>query len=569
MAVSLTSGDEAIIEATITQRNPGIFTDYYIRRDGGFTVYPGTPRHAVYLQHWADIGKKDFIASLCNIPYNVTGYKDDGEIYFREDRGYIPLPWHLDFFRAKPKERYIIGLAGSGKTMGMGILAMVMCAIIPNFKFMNVAPSKYQTEQMMNSIRDICQGTKFIDKFIKMKSGKWYTSKPLKIEFLNGSVAEFLNVDDNADNIQSSYGDWYNLDEAGLLSNITEHGTEALAQVALGITSRMRATAPDGRPRLGWMSWISNAYDCDTLWDRYEAGLLPNTIAYSRLVKHSDNPYLTKEQLTSIRRNAVLAGKEMQWMEGQRPQAPGAEISSKIVDPALDEEKFAVASRNAEDGIPGWRCEIGPGGIIYEEPPIGGHDYMISGDPGTGQAPDRNAPTMFVWDVTGFPDSKAEIVCVWWGNGGGSYMPFIEHFEDYVNRYRIPDIFRGYDSTGTQKAIAELSWESRGMNVNPLGFDGGKKWSYINALRLILSAGLIKAPKINAIRQQLVRYRLPDKKIAQDLVSALCMGAFMLYPLYRAAFPEFELPNAVQPGAFSLQRSRDDRTIYSRDSRAR
>ena len=570
---NLTVGDQAIIQEAIDLKNPGIFTNYYLKKPNGFKVYPGTPRHERFLawmkENRAKVGDK-FIAKLCDVPYEVTIKQEGNSIFFHEDRGYIPLPWHVEFYRVPQKERYVIGLAGSGKTMGIGVLALFMCATIPDFKFMNVAPSKYQSSQMINSIVDIAKDTPFLKKFLKFHGPKWYVSKPAyKIEFLNGSTAEFMNVDDNADNIQSSYGDWYNLDEAGLLDQIDENGVEALANVALGIISRMRATAPDGRPRLGWMSWISNAYDCDTLWDNYEAALIPNDFSWGRLVRHTDNPYLTAEQMDAIRRKAAIAGKEAACMEGERPQAAGSEISAKIVDPMFDDSLNEIAMAKASEGEDGWRYEQGHRGIIYETPARKDRIYMIAGDPGTGQAPDRNAPTIIVWDVTDFPMQPAVISAVWWSSGGGSYLPFITKFEELIVKYKIPEGFRGYDSTGTQKAMAELSWESRGISVVPMGFDGAKKWMYLNALRLILSKGLMKSPRFNGIRQQLVRYRVPDKKIAQDIVATICMGSFMLYPLYRAEYPEYDEDGPDRNSEGFARYGRDHRASYNRQGKPR
>ncbi len=574
-SASLTAGDQAIIKESYDKRNPGIFTNYYMRKRDGFTVHPETPRYTPYLAHWIGLGRPEtFTVELCDIPYEVRPYESDGVIYFREERGLILLPWHLEFYRNPSREKYIIGLAGTGKTFGMGALALFMCATIPDFKFMGVAPTQFQSSQMVNSIKDIISDTPFIKKFLVMKAGKYVVSKPYyQIEFKNGSEALFMNVDKNADNIQSSYGDWYNLDEAGLLADLDENGNETLTNVALGISSRMRATAPDGRPRMGLMSWISNAYDCDTLWNRYEWAVAnPGKHSWGKLVTHKENPYLTDVQLGDIRRNASLAGKEEQWMEGKRPPPPNAEISSRIIDPNLSRELFDEVATKAEAGVEGYHLDIGHG-FLYEKPYVANHTYVVTGDPGQGRAPDRNAPTIAVWDITDFPEKPAIMSAMWWGDGGGSWQPFVTRFERYIDQYRIPEQFRGYDSTAAQKMLAEFVFNASGKPVLPLGFDGQKKWAYLTALKLLLAKGLLKMPKFpnetDAIRQQLTRYRIPDSKIPQDIVATFSMAAYIMQPLYQMAYPDMETSDRIMVGLSAPTFGRDSRQSFSRSTRPR
>ena len=481
----------------------------------------------------------------------------------------MPLGWHLEFFRAKQLERYVIGLAGSGKTMGIGALAMYMCATIPNFKFVNVAPTQFQSRQMLNSIRDVVGNTLFAQKFVAWHGKKWFVEAPyIRIDFNNGSSAEFMNVDKNAENIQSSYGDWYNIDEAGLLNELDEFGRESLAGILIGVASRMRATAPGGRPRMGLMSLISMAYDCDTLWDRYEAALTTNKTSWGRLVTHKDNPYLSKADIARIERNAKEAGVEDQWMKGMRPQPMGSEINEKIIKPIFRADKNEIAKAAFENNEEGWEYHAGSMGVyMYEEPRKKDHVYLMAGDPGQGNAPDRNAPTILVWDVTEFPEQPAHLAAFWWGFGNGRYQPFIQKFETLIHKYRVDEMYRGYDSTASQKAIAELSFEAGGLPVLPLGFDGMKKWQYLNALKILLGKELLKAPEIDGLRKQLSRYRIPDTKISQDLVSSMSMCAFLMYPLYRMAYPEVDEGQDIRTWGLADIPGRDDRRHYSRGGR--
>jgi hypothetical protein len=574
---SLGKGDLAIIQEAQDLQNPGIFTSYYFRpadnpESAGFTVFPTHARYEPYKEYWEKNGKpKEFAAEISEITFDVEAKKDSetGRTVFFEKRGYVPLQWHLDFYRSQQLERYVIGLAGSGKTMGIGALAMYMCATIPNFKFVNVAPTQFQSRQMLNAIRDVVGNTLFTQKFVAWHGKKWFVEAPyIRIDFQNGSSAEFMNVDKNAENIQSSYGDWYNIDEAGLLNELDEFGRESLAGILIGVASRMRATAPGGRPRMGLLSLISMAYDCDTLWDRYEASLVPNKTSWGRLVTHKDNPYLSKADIARIERNAKEAGVEDQWIKGLRPQPMGSEISEKIIRPVFVASKNEIAKASFENGEEGWEYHSGSMGVYwYEEPRKRDHIYMMAGDPGQGNAPDRNAPTILVWDVTEFPEGPAQLAAFWWGFGNGRYQPFIQKFESLIHKYRVDEMYRGYDSTASQKAIAELSFEAGGLPVLPLGFDGIKKWQYLNALKIILGRELLKAPEIDGLRKQLSRYRIPDTKISQDLVSAMAMCAFLMYPLYRMAYPEVDEGQDLRTWGVSDPISRNTRRHYDRGGR--
>lgn len=572
--VALNAGDLEIIKHSLEENNPAIFTNYYMTRaeGSGFTVYPGSFKHARYMDAWKAAGRpKEFTSSSCDVLFPVRAEVDGSRVLFIENRGYIPLPWAVEMFRARQKERYVIGTQGTGKTANVGLLAMYMCAVHPNFNFYNVAPTQYQSRQMLNTLIDNISETPFLKKFIRFHGRKWYKEQPfITIDFLNGSRAEFLNVEKQAANIQSTYGDWYHLDEAGLLNQLDETGAEILTGIFTGIATRMRATRPDGTPRLGWLTMTSAAYDCDAMWDRFEAALKPNKYAWAKLVLHKENHYLTEENMETFRRHAKLSGEEDQIMNGLRPQPKGAEIAAHLVHAMFLPDAIPFAAAKVEEGVEGWKLESGLAGVQhYERPRERDHIYMMVGDPGTGAAPDRNSPVVMVWDVTEFPEKPADLSAFWWGDGGGRYTPFVSKFEEWADKYKVGEQFRGYDSTSNQKAIAELSFEAGGLSVIPLGFDGVKKWQYLNALKLILGKGLLSAPEIHGLRQQLTRYRIPDAKIAQDLVSACSMGAFLLYPLYRMAYPEdvdSREAAAVKPVA---DLGRDYRPVFNRNHRSR
>jgi hypothetical protein len=74
-------------------------------------------------------------------------------------------------------------------------------------------------------------------------------------------------------------------------------------------------------------------------------------------------------------------------------------------------------------------------------------------------------------------------------------MPFINKFDEWKSAYKVPTLFCGYDSTSSQKHIAELAWQTGEAEVTPLGFDGAKKFMYLNSAKLLMSKGLLQIPK--------------------------------------------------------------------------
>lgn len=571
----LTSGDKEIIERSIEEGNPSILTDYYIKpAAGGYLVMPGTIRHNQYMKIWERQGREGTLVGRSNgISFSVEPRMADNLFCFFERRGYMFLPWVVDFDRAPQSERTIIGLTGSGKTEGIGMLSAAKCAVIPWFKFLNVAPTKFQSDLMFDGIRQRIEGTQFRDRFVKPgKSG--IVSKPYpKINYVNGSEQLFLNLADGAENIQTYSGDWINMDEAGQINGLSVSGQPELTAALIGISTRLRGERNDGRPRLARLSLISFAYDCDPLWERYEYGLTEEgkKFYYSRLVKHKENPYLTPAYIEQIKRN-IPPGEEARWLEGERPIRQGREFSEYMLDNMYSSGQMSNMEEKFAAKVPGYRIEKTFGVVQYEEPYEPMHVYVMSGDPGLGEPPGRNAPCIIVFDVTDFPRNKARMVAFWWGYSQGSYMPFIGKFEEFSDKYKIAPDYRGYDSTAGQKAIAELAWNSGEMQVVPLSFDSGKKAMYLNCLKLLLSKALFQIPdRIVGISSQMKNYELPDKKIAQDIVATLCMCAFLMFPLYLQEYPDEENAGDVTSGNREMlaRSSRDFRSNHTRNGRSR
>jgi len=168
--------------------------------------------------------------------------------------------------------------------------------------------------------------------------------------------------------------------------------------------------------------------------------------------------------------------------------------------------------------------------------------YFVVGDPGTGAAPSRNAPTILVFDVTEAP-GFVPIIAMWWGNGNGSIMPFIDKLLEW-KEYYVP-LHTYVDNTGTQKSTAELinydlyvaDTERKKIfqGLEGLDFASTRKYSYLMATRLSIEAGAFQWPLFlnKSLSSQLGNYdpikdKNPNSKLPQDLVACLAMGAYAI-----------------------------------------
>ncbi|MBI3682901.1 MAG: hypothetical protein HY235_21215 [Acidobacteria bacterium] len=162
------------------------------------------------------------------------------------------------------------------------------------------------------------------------------------------------------------------------------------------------------------------------------------------------------------------------------------------------------------------RCGI----VEWVLPPDSGRLYITLGDPGQGNAPYRNAPVVMTYDVTDFPATPAAMRRFWWGFGDGKYDPFYRQFSEQMILYNCAGCF---DATGAQKAFGEGKDIAvpEHLPVIPIDLSGNFKMYYMIILKKLMGKGLILWPdEIKGIRHQFKIYRLPDRKIAQDIVSA-------------------------------------------------
>jgi hypothetical protein len=196
------------------------------------------------------------------------------------------------------------------------------------------------------------------------------------------------------------------------------------------------------------------------------------------------------------------------------------DLMETLVNPVIEQEDGSVVA-----GKPA------PGAVVLELPRVGvvhwemprepGRMYILATDPGTSSPPKRNAPVALVFDVT---EKPYKLAYFHWVSGNGSYMPWLSSVKYAIDKYQ--PYLKGIDATGPQKAIDELVFEREGIPVDSVNFARDKD-GMLNALKLLFQNHEMRFPYIKGLRHQLRTYKREDKDIAQDIVAALMVFAYL------------------------------------------
>lgn len=482
-----------------------------------------------------------------NDPSLVTDYffrpwgEDKGWMF---DENFTPEgAWQNQVHSAAQRDITVIGGFGTGKTVGIGMSAAVWCMIMRDFKFLNVAPKAWQAKLMYDAVLVNARNSRFEDLIWE------HPRKPhpkIIIRYRIGKVLyessmEFMSADKDATGILSWEGDWLHIDEAGLLDNLEE--------VIINAGSRLRG-AVRGRPRLGRFSMASNSWDNFHLWYYFDQAAGDPENFLSLVVSSRSNKNITEDQLARMVAR-IPFDERNRFIEGSRPEGRGWYFAKEKIYECEDSYIGEYVQEQVHKLMPGYQYEKlhGAGVVNFRIPPQANKLYMLFGDPGTGAAPQRNAPVLQVWDCSNFPRVPARLAAFWWGNGGGRIGPWVEEMFRLIHLYK--PIYCGIDSTGPQKNMNYLINEhlfrekfgdrsiaidydagydsplGRVKGIGALDFSGGMKQTYLQAARLLIESNLFSWPKtIVGFRSQLSNYDPEkDKKIAQDIVATIGMAA--------------------------------------------
>lgn len=475
------------------------------------------------------------------------------------DEGFVEEgKWQKKIHSAEQKRAVIVGGFGSGKTRGIAMSACVWCITTQDFKFMNCAPAAWQSELMYKFIVDDLSEDTVFGKMIWNKPMRPYPKIELRFivnDKVVSSVLEFMSVDVNAKNILSWEGDWVNIEEAGLIDDL--EGT------ITNLTTRVRGRSKKGnRDRLARLTMITNSWDNPSLWYRYDLAKEFPKDYVTMTVSSRHNTNVTEEQL-ALWLIDIPEDEHERWIDAARPEGRGDYFSKPKIFLCEDKEYSDFIIGHYEAGVPGYeiRETKGCGVTYFHVPPVDSHAYILVGDPGIGNAPNRNAPVSMVFDVTDFPKLKASLVALSWGAGNGSIAPFYTNFLKFMQMYN--PIRSGVDNTGPQRNTSEMlnlyiksdrtdeetafDWLGERVDISNvlhktiwgLDFSSYKKSAYLISGRLMIESQLFTWPFfLTGMRSQLSNYD-PTKDqgtkplLAQDLVASFCMASAIVQDLFR------------------------------------
>lgn len=470
----------------------------------------------------------------------------DGDPVFFMNHGVLLQPWQLQMHHAPQAERLVLGGVGTGKTLGITASMLVRAATTPDYKGLAIAPQSTQAKQTYEyATRQLLPDTPYSRRWVKAMPSHPWPRIDIANDYIGLSTIEIRGVDDQTlEKILTLEYDEIFVDQAEMYM--------LLAHLRIVAGTRLRGTV-NGRPRLGYLTMIANANQNPYLWYLKDRALAEPEKCLFLNPKTRDNPYISSRDIESFIEKFGSATEAEQWMNGERPMIDGAEFSWSAINQCIDDEILGICYEEKAKGTPGFIVESNARTGIYrfEMPPENGRIYVVAGDPGQGNPPDRNSPPIMVWDVTDFPRGNATLRAFHWVFGRGRYTNFVNEFKRYVDLYSA-HTRAGFDATGTQSALNEFAFYEDEIAVIPLDMSGAKKQAMLNSAKWFMAKGKLRFPRIENLVVQLNMYEQPEPKgLAQDLVMTLAMSCHMMRDFYGPT-TENPLPVGVL-GARQLQ----------------
>jgi hypothetical protein len=436
--------------------------------------------------------------------------------------GTEPLPKQWAFHHAPASNVTWIGGIACGKTRGVAASYLIDCLSIPYFQALNTSVTSVQAELAFEMVMGWIEANDKLDHLIDNVSLRPYP----QIDFKNYSTYIFRTAGKDARFIRGQEFDRVNYDEAGL-------DYDGISMKTL--RGRLRGVRLDGSTRMSRLDVTTSPTDAPWLRERFYRGVAGHHTAdlasYNSIRSNIyENTYLTKEQIRLMEADYTEEMIEVELM-GMFPQYgmttfPRAHVDACTYQELNDEMTEAI---RPEKGKPkaGWKEEYHPrhGITHFESPPEAGGVYMVCGDPGTGDPPRRNAGVVTVFRV----DMKPwRMVYFDWVYGRGAYAPFLSSFKYAIEKYS--PVYRGIDTTGTQKAIDELAFENEGIAVDGINFTSDKQ-AILNSLSVAITNHWFQWPIIKGLLFQVRNYRRDEdtknSKMPQDIVMTLGIAAFL------------------------------------------
>ena len=436
--------------------------------------------------------------------------------------GTKPLPKQWGFHHAPAANVTWLGGIACGKTRGVADSYMMDCLSIPYFQALNTSVTSVQAELAFEMATEWIESNERLEHLIDNVSLRPYP----QIDFKNYSSWIFRTAGKDARFIRGQEFDRINYDEAGL-----DYDGISLKT----LRGRLRGIRLDGSTRMARLDVTTSPTDAPWLRERFYKGDSSHHTAdleHYNSIRSTiyENIHLTKQQIHLMEADYTDEMVDVELL-GMFPDYGMTTFPRMHVDACTEQalNDMMTEATRPETGKPkpGWKVEVHPrhGITHFEMPPEQEGLYLLAGDPGTGDPPKRNAACNLVIRVDRKPWT---VVYFDWVYGRGSYNPFLSSFKYAIDKYA--PVYKGIDTTGTQKAIDELAFENEGIIVDGINFASDKQ-AMINALSIAVTNHWFQWPLIKGLQFQMRHYRrdmdTKNNKQPQDIVMTLGIAAFL------------------------------------------
>lgn len=531
---ALSEGELAIIKRCQDTGNPNYFTDFFFRSDTSGTWWRPDDEsqkrmksYKVLHETWVANRHPDGF-TYNNRRYTVVPEDDPRFPSFHDHHGFIFSSWQLRAHQAKQPIIVIVGGYGSGKTISGVASLLYWAATVPGFQAIVLAPTTSQINSIYNDALMLMEGTPYGERFLMNA-----VQSPMPRLTIGNSLVgsrnqlHFFVVGDpkGTKKILSMNLDAALIDQAEQLvgfDTILRH-----------VGSRMRGMYK-GRARMRHIRFVANSEFNDEMWALYDQAETEPDRVLAMSPKTKDNQYITEQQLAEMTKD--VGGDEDSvkvHLEGERPIGGGDYFSGVTIKKMIDLSIDLEMTTNLEAGTVGYRIKRKPGvGIVeYVMPPVKDRLYLVTADPGYGNAPARNAPAVGVWDYTEFPAAPLTMRAFWWLDGNNTGDVWASCFVNAVEEYNARQS-NAIDNTGWQSMYDRALPALKSINAAGFTLANNKKYGYLNFFRLLGESDLVRIPRISGMLMQMGRYKLPDEGLAQDIVIMMILAAAWVEPLF-------------------------------------
>jgi len=526
----LTKYEEEIFTKAIQTGNLDAFTEYFFQlplSGTWFTMEDRPEQYAALYDAWNKSGKpgQEFQAVVDEQPATLKIAWDpyySGYPMFLLPHGFRILPWIERFLTPGISLGLAVTGAGTGKTACCAVVGLTFCALLPGFRFLNVAPTSAQSELMLGEIEKWCSNTIF-RKLVRPTRGVntlWVVKgghPTITIDVLDGHPSTFVcqTTGREGKGILGGERDWINVDETQLLVHL-----ETVREI---ITTRLRGTRSTGLPRWSKQTYITNPGHnpelmamIDEIEERANKG--EDDVLLLDNVDSSANIYLTKRQLDK-QRSALRTNRAAdRWIGGQ--------MSAVLVDVGISEELLELCKSDdltkhvEEHG----QYDDAVGLVRYELEWNPHKSYVVVGDTGKSglvSLSSQNVPCIMVFEIPkDFLEKPCRMAAFYWFDGTGSYKKFVKTLKHAMYRYRAQSY---YDAGNVQTAMEDFDDALANVPSTPIFFSGTvgpKRWA-ITVLTMMMSDSLFEWPYIKGLWYQARIFDPASKHNADDIIATL------------------------------------------------